>query len=80
MSKQEWIPHRRETWPFRYATLLKDIDWAGSYKAGQTVKIVMVSRFGDVGITGQLDAEYGYNARVPIDRMDEFFGNRRSAP
>lgn len=34
------------------------------YRAGQTVKVVMVSRFGDCGITDRLDAEHGYDARV----------------
>lgn len=32
--------------------------------AGTRVKVVMVSRFGDVGITNDLDTEYGYHYRV----------------
>ena len=37
---------------------------------GTTVKIVMVSRFGDVGITPNLNAETGYLLRVPLDHLD----------
>ena len=36
-------------------------------KKGQRVKIVMASRFGDVGITDDLTAENGYIHRIPID-------------
>lgn len=35
--------------------------------AGTTLKIVMVSRFGDCGLTDDLDAENGYNLRVDFD-------------
>ena len=34
---------------------------------GTTVRIVMYSRFGDVGVTDDLNAEYGYHARVGPD-------------
>ncbi|MGE5512452.1 MAG: hypothetical protein ACM31O_14485 [Bacteroidota bacterium] len=37
--------------------------------AGTTVKIVMASRFGDVGITTNLDAEHGYSARIFLDDL-----------
>ena len=37
--------------------------------AGTRVKIVMVSRFGDVGITHDLAAENGYHARVSLDSL-----------
>lgn len=40
--------------------------------AGHRVKIVMVSRFGDVGITEELDRETGYGARVELDRLCDF--------
>lgn len=40
----------------------------GFIRAGSKVKCVMVSRFGDCGITTDLAAEYGYSFRVdPID-------------
>ena len=35
------------------------------WKAGKRVKVVMASRFGDVGITDDLTAEYGYHYRTP---------------
>lgn len=31
---------------------------------GTTLKIVMVSRFGDAGLTDRLDADYGYDVRL----------------
>lgn len=75
-----WVPHERGTWPWRIATLKEDVTfrkWQGHnaqiefidvvWPAGTTVKIVMVSRFGDVGITDDLSAEYGYHARVKLD-------------
>lgn len=40
--------------------------------AGARVKIVMVSRFGDVGITNDLTAETGYHARVELDSLCDF--------
>ena len=35
--------------------------------AGTTLKIVMVSRFGDCGLTDDLDADTGYSLRVDLD-------------
>jgi len=39
--------------------------------AGTLVKIVMVSRFGDVGITERLEDEYGYIIRVELADLEE---------
>ena len=36
---------------------------------GTTVKIVMWSRFGDVGITDDLEADCGYGARVNLSEL-----------
>jgi len=36
------------------------------------VKVVMASRFGDVGITGDLTAENGYDLRVPVEALSNF--------
>lgn len=85
MSEQ-WVPHQRETWPFIFATVKRDVEaheyqgyWnSGSpvmkthiiYK-GTVVRIVMVSRFGDVGITDDLDKQYGYEARISFDDIEE---------
>jgi hypothetical protein len=38
--------------------------------AGRTLKIVMISRFEDVGLTDDLSAENGYHVRVPLDSAD----------
>lgn len=37
------------------------------FPAGTTLKIVMVSRFGDCGVTDNLDAESGYFTRFAFD-------------
>jgi hypothetical protein len=81
-----WLPHQPDTWKFRLATLKQDTKmsqymgrWENGYAvtedtiapAGTVVKIVMVSRFGDVGITTDLTAEHGYRARVKLDTLDE---------
>ena len=81
-----WIPHKPATWPFRFATVkepTKFRDWDGKrdlhgapvfverwVPAGTKVKIVMVSRFGDVGITDDLNAEQGYCARVDLSDLE----------
>lgn len=47
----DWDYKTRESTPF-------------TIKAGTPVKVVMVSRFGDCGITTDLKAENGYSTRV----------------
>jgi hypothetical protein len=71
----QWVPHQRETWPFRIGDLKEDVifttnDFERVVKKGTPVKIVMVSRFGDVGITDNLKAEHGYHARVTFDQLE----------
>jgi hypothetical protein len=41
-------------------------------KAGQTVRVVMASRFGDVGITPVLNNVKGYVARVFVSDLESF--------
>jgi hypothetical protein len=41
------------------------------YKKGDIVKVVMVSRFGDCGITHNLDAVNGYETRVAPEDLEE---------
>lgn len=64
------------------ATLSKDIvmkKWQGHgendlhvpMKKGDKVKVVMASRFGDVGITDDLSAENGYHYRTTCVREDD---------
>ncbi|KQQ32070.1 hypothetical protein ASF58_11055 [Methylobacterium sp. Leaf125] len=40
--------------------------------AGRRVRVVMASRFGDVGITTHLDAESGYDQRVAVEDLSNF--------
>ena len=82
-----WEPHKPMTWTARFATLRKPVTmrrYMGYWnddgpvmkdtlcKAGERVKIVMVSRFGDVGITANLSAENGYGARLMLDDLCDF--------
>lgn len=43
--------------------------------AGTLVKIVMVSRLGDVGITDDLGADNGYKARILLNDLTEAHGH-----
>ena len=78
-----WVPHHPETWPWRVGKLKCDVEmrtWHGHHAdpqftyvtapAGTPVKIVMVSRLGDVGITTDLTAENGYKARVMLEEIE----------
>lgn len=68
------------TWtePELYATIIQDKDgWLERHglKIGERVKIVMVSRFGDVGITNALQVKYGYKVRTYIENLGNFNGS-----
>lgn len=39
---------------------------------GKRVKIVMASRFGDVGITSDLEARNGYSLRLFLEQLSDF--------
>lgn len=82
-----WMPHKPSTWGARLAKTRKPITMShfsgrhrngqpimieSSHDAGLDVKIVMVSRLGDVGITERLDTEYGYGARVTLSDLYDF--------
>lgn len=80
---EQWVPHQPETWPWRIGTLKRDVEmrtWHGwgadpdftyyTAPAGTPVKIVMVSRLGDVGITTDLKAETEYSARVDLSDIE----------
>lgn len=82
-----WLPHKPETWTHRYARLRNPkrfSHYLGYWKdgvaacrdediaAGTQVKIVMVSRLGDVGLTTDLTAESNYSARVFLDELCDF--------
>ena len=42
---------------------------------GKRVRVVMASRFGDVGITETLTARYGYDRRVMLPDLTDFSDN-----
>jgi hypothetical protein len=39
---------------------------------GQTHRVTMASRLGDLGITTKLDRENGYELRVPVEALTNF--------
>jgi hypothetical protein len=39
---------------------------------GRRVRVVMASRFGDVGITTHFDAEHSYDQRVAVENLSNF--------
>ena len=47
---------------------------------GQRVRVVMASRFGDVGITPHLHQEFGYSDRVMVVDLTDFRTCRKSTP
>lgn len=80
----EWVPHNRKTWPWNFGRLTRDVKgekYLGYWndvgpvmepvfmKEGTLVRIVMVSRFGDVGITPNLNDVVGYVARVSLEDL-----------
>ena len=84
MQAEEWVPHKPETWPWIFGRLACDVkgeDYLGYWdsrgpvmkpihiKKDTLVRIVMVSRFGDVGITPFLEDSHGYVARVSLDKL-----------
>lgn len=61
--------------PKLVATLIKDKDDFVKnlgIPVGTRVRLVMASRFGDVGITKDLKANRGYEARVPVEYLSDF--------
>ena len=47
---------------------------------GQRVRVVMASRFGDVGIITKLHSEYGYENRVDVASLENFRETRKAKP
>lgn len=89
-----WVAHEPATWPFRYMTTKEPMTlkiWNQRRRnepeytdkplpVGTRVKIVMASRFGDVGITDDLAAEHGYHLRVDIGELEQKFQNFSNEP
>lgn len=86
-SDYGWEPHKPKTWTHRFAKTRHAITmqhYEGRWDAGgpvmrnvllpalHVVKIVMVSRMGDVGITEDLTAETGYGARLLMSDLCDY--------
>jgi len=65
--------------PAHGATLLSEKPALFATHEGERVRVNMASRFGDVGITTVLHAEYGYEKRVSVACLSEF-STRRKRP
>lgn len=39
---------------------------------GKRVRVTMASRFGDVGVTSQLERDHGYEERVHVEELTDF--------
>jgi len=81
----EWVPHKREVWPWSFGRLKRNVvgeRYLGVWDKngpvyepvpmpqGTLVRIVMVSRFGDIGITPILDDRVGHVARISFDDIE----------
>lgn len=55
-------------WPKLFA----DIIAPNNQGRTQTVRVVMASRFGDVGISKQMNREHGYYKRVSVEELTNF--------
>lgn len=57
--------------PILYATLTRDYP-SFNLKEGQRVRVVMASRFGDLGVTTDFKAESGYTLRCLVSELSEW--------
>lgn len=67
---------RWHRWPVKYQ--IKALGWGfkepklfADYKNNR-VRVVMVSRFGDVGITNNLETVQGYDLRLAVQELSNF--------
>lgn len=72
MKYERWI-NKGKPEPVLFATI-KDDSKLDRFKLknGDRVRVVMASRFGDVGITRKLKENAGYLARVPVEWLTDF--------
>lgn len=83
--EEGFVPHAPDTWKWRYGELKEAVKmeyYEGFWREGSpvmrsvqvpkgaTVKIVMASRFGDVGITEDLNLLRGYGTRVTLGMLE----------
>lgn len=80
MAQPEQVPHgwmRGKRFLLQHSEEHKEFYAGRGFTSGDLVKVVMVSRFGDCGVTKNLQAENGYDLRVspkalmPIEEIPE---------
>jgi len=54
---------------------MKQVSLFANYN-GNRVRVIMASKYGDVGITYKLDKEYGYDERVFLLDLTDFSGEQ----
>lgn len=59
-------------WRWGVPELYADYNGSECYEKGQRVRVVMVSSFGDVGITSDLSRDHGYDWRVSLEDLTNF--------
>lgn len=75
---ETYEPHKRETWTKRFGEVNEDIFYDGKViHKNTTVKITMMSRFGDVGINTNLNLDNGYQTRIPLHKIDNLRGEEK---
>lgn len=63
--------------PRLFASMKETVTHQGkTWQKGQRVRVVMVSRFGDVGITQRLQDASGYGIRLSLDYLTDFSDRR----
>ncbi len=72
VSYEEMQRGRKSVYWQAFAKLKEDVTFRGlkgtyTVREGTEVRVVMASRFGDLGITDDLTADRGYKARVPVE-------------
>lgn len=60
--------------PVLYGTLLGSVEctYGSKIVKGSTVRVTMLSEIGDIGVTTNLDALRGYNARVGLNALENY--------
>lgn len=68
MAQPEEVPHG---WTYhRLFRMRADSTHRPQFKKGDLVKVVMVSRFGDCGLTKDVSKDYGYDLRVRPSELE----------
>ena len=67
--------------PVLFATVKNPIERMGDtsrvLNPGKTVRVVMASRFGDVGVSRDFKKEHGYCARTDLENLEDFRSSKK---